>query len=362
MERVPQRPLLPADLVALQREVRPLRLLDLQRLQRRPQRANLLEVEVVKRLGRDGDFLDVKHFDDLLLVHVDQGNNTLDDAGIGVGGIAAQVRDGADQARSLQVGAIDEPGRPGLQRHLVELLVIQAAFPHRLLPAFVFSDDLTGPGVLLDKDVRLDALAFDERADRLPPQVDDGFEGATGRSVQDDNERLARERIAWLVFVHNALEWLVQGDEREERVLPHLGRGAEEIDGAADLFGRQRIERVRIDLPVAADGGSGRRRRRGGADLAGQYQQTDSEFKEDEQAERRTNQKVHWRTDREKEPGPRPTTWGIRMISADPWGSKSNTVEIGASHSLLLPWVCSGPKLQGGYDSHATRTVHAAAR
>ena len=39
-----------------------------------------------------------------------------------------------------------------------------------------------------------------------------------------------------------------------------------------------------------------------------------------------------------------------------------NTVEIGASHSLLLPWVCSGPKLQGGYDSHATRTVHAAAR
>ncbi len=39
-----------------------------------------------------------------------------------------------------------------------------------------------------------------------------------------------------------------------------------------------------------------------------------------------------------------------------------NTVEIGASHSLLLPWGYSGPKQQGGYDSHATRTMHAAAR
>src|SRR5512146_2661676 len=29
---------------------------------------------------------------------------------------------------------------------------------------------------------------------------------------------------------------------------------------------------------------------------------------------------------------------------------KHNTVEIGASHSLLLPWVCSGPKPQGGRD------------
>ena len=39
-----------------------------------------------------------------------------------------------------------------------------------------------------------------------------------------------------------------------------------------------------------------------------------------------------------------------------------NTVQIGASHSLLLPWVCSGPKPPGGHDSHATRTMHAAGR
>ena len=41
---------------------------------------------------------------------------------------------------------------------------------------------------------------------------------------------------------------------------------------------------------------------------------------------------------------------------------KSNTVEIGASHSLLLPWVCRPTRHQGGYDSHATRTLHAAGR
>ena len=43
-------------------------------------------------------------------------------------------------------------------------------------------------------------------------------------------------------------------------------------------------------------------------------------------------------------------------------GASPNTVEIGASHSLLLLWVYSRPKQQGGYDSHATRTMHAAAR
>ena len=40
------------------------------------------------------------------------------------------------------------------------------------------------------------------------------------------------------------------------------------------------------------------------------YQQTDSESKEDEQAERKTNQEVHWRTDREKETGPPPYNMG----------------------------------------------------
>ncbi len=39
-----------------------------------------------------------------------------------------------------------------------------------------------------------------------------------------------------------------------------------------------------------------------------------------------------------------------------------NTVEIGASHSLLLLWVYSRPKQHGGHDSHAARTLHAAAR
>ncbi len=36
---------------------------------------------------------------------------------------------------------------------------------------------------------------------------------------------------------------------------------------------------------------------------------------------------------------------------------KPNTVEIGASHSLLLPCVCKQPGQQGGCDSHASRTM-----
>jgi hypothetical protein len=41
---------------------------------------------------------------------------------------------------------------------------------------------------------------------------------------------------------------------------------------------------------------------------------------------------------------------------------KDNTVQMGASHSLLLPWVCSEPRQPGGRDSHATRTMHAPGR
>ena len=41
---------------------------------------------------------------------------------------------------------------------------------------------------------------------------------------------------------------------------------------------------------------------------------------------------------------------------------KSNTVEIGASHGLLLSWVWEPTRYQGGCDYDATRTMHAAAR
>ncbi len=57
--------------------------------------------------------------------------------------------------------------------------------------------------------------------------------------------------------------------------------------------------------------------------------------------------------------GQDPLTCPVNAVLA--W-IKPNTVEIGASRGLLLPWVCSGPKPQGGCDSHATRTLHAAAR
>ena len=50
------------------------------------------------------------------------------------------------------------------------------------------------------------------------------------------------------------------------------------------------------------------------------------------------------------------------LIQGSGQWAKPNTVEIGASHGLLLPWVFLGPKLHGGHDSHATGTMHAAAR
>src|SRR5208337_1192791 len=43
-------------------------------------------------------------------------------------------------------------------------------------------------------------------------------------------------------------------------------------------------------------------------------------------------------------------------------GYKPNTVEIGASHGLLLSWVWEPTRYQGGCDYDATRTMYAAAR
>src|SRR5271165_5173093 len=43
------------------------------------------------------------------------------------------------------------------------------------------------------------------------------------------------------------------------------------------------------------------------------------------------------------------------------WANR-NTVEIGASHGLLLSWVWEPTRYQGGCDYDATRTMHAAAR
>src|SRR5271157_2420405 len=45
-----------------------------------------------------------------------------------------------------------------------------------------------------------------------------------------------------------------------------------------------------------------------------------------------------------------------------PRGFSPNTVEIGASHGLLLSWVWEPTRYQGGCDYDATRTMHAAAR
>jgi len=41
---------------------------------------------------------------------------------------------------------------------------------------------------------------------------------------------------------------------------------------------------------------------------------------------------------------------------------RANTVEIGASPSLMLPWVCYAPRQHGGCDSHASRTMFVSGR
>src|SRR5271157_4835629 len=49
-----------------------------------------------------------------------------------------------------------------------------------------------------------------------------------------------------------------------------------------------------------------------------------------------------------------------QLIRAAPKRNASpspNTVEIGASRSLMLPWVCSLPRQHGGCDLHASRTM-----
>lgn len=58
--------------------------------------------------------------------------------------------------------------------------------------------------------------------------------------------------------------------------------------------------------------------------------------------------------------------WSRRLRIMSDWTFallfRPNTVEIGASPSLLLPWVCSRPRQHGGCDSHAARTMFVSGR
>ena len=135
LERVhadPQRPLLPAHEVALDREARALGLGDLERLEVGAQRPVVLGV-VAARVGREGDDAEVDHLEHLAPAHVDEGQQALERAGVAVVvGRLAQVGQALGDPAALLVVEAERARRPGVdldQRAVDDAPAVEGGVP-----------------------------------------------------------------------------------------------------------------------------------------------------------------------------------------------------------------------------------------
>jgi hypothetical protein len=252
VEADPQAPLLPAHLVAVDREARALGLRDLDGLDVVAQAGEAGHVvlarhqvrRVVAGLRRDRDDAVVDDADDLHRVEVDLGDEPLDRARIAVlAGLGAHPRERAAEAplRRVVLGA-GVRGGPRVEHR--EREVLDAALAHRLLPALVLEHDLLGRHELLFADRRLDAGAPLGADDLAVGERDDRLEHAHPATLAHDDLGLARHGGPGLPRMERLLGRLVKHDEDEAGLLVEPEFVAQDGGRGGDLVGRQRFERM----------------------------------------------------------------------------------------------------------------------
>jgi hypothetical protein len=238
-----ERPVGPADVVALDLERRPFRLGDLDRLQVRARRADVLG-QVVAGLLRDRDEVPVLHGQHLPGVEVVDDDEVLGRMRVRVvPRVQPRVDQRPDQPAPLVVDAV-VAGRPWLDADQVQ--VGHPAATQRLDHPGVGLARLLGLAELVQHDRRL------RRHRQLRPlggdpgvQVDHGLEGPAGAAVDEDGERLADHRLRRRDQL--PLVRLAQAHRDEPEALRLGGSLPEHLDRAGDLLGGQRVERVGRD-------------------------------------------------------------------------------------------------------------------
>ena len=254
VEADPEPPLLPAHLVALDREARAVRLDDLQRLDVVAEDGAIaggVVAALPRQVGR-AVIVDAQH---LGAVEVDHGAQALDRMGVGIvvllGAVPAERM--AEPPAGL-VGQAVVAGRPGIDLDVLE--IGDAALGERRAEPRIGAGDLADQRDVVDQDARPHAGDGPPVDDRVGHEMDPRLEDRAVGAVEGADERLAREGPTRLEAANDVLRRLAQGDGLEHHAGAEIVRRAHRRRGPPDLVRRQRIERVvgRRDRPGFGNG------------------------------------------------------------------------------------------------------------
>ncbi len=237
-----QRPLLPADQVALHLEARALGLRDLERLEVGAQRSVVLGV-IAAGLGWERHDAQVEHLEYLAAAHVHEGEQPLERPRVAVVLLRlAQVGEAARDAPALLVGEPERAGGPGVDLHLGA--VDDAAAVEGRVPLGVVVQSGQHHDRLLDLQCR-SHVAHDLPAVHLAPGHRDDHLRHVGLGPLQQHQAdtaVDRDVLATVEGAHEVLGRVAQAQVGEtDQVGRHLGAAAREDDlaGGDDLVPRQ---------------------------------------------------------------------------------------------------------------------------
>ena len=241
-----QRPLLPVQRVAVEREGDALGLDDLERLEVLAQPLAGHEVgDVLAHRGGLVDALLVLDLEQLHAVEVDHEVQPGDRVGVRARALLAAVPDVRPADAAAAVGLRDEVRAvgPGVDQHAVHLR--DPAAGERLDDPRVAAQRRVALVELVDGHVRLPVGLVVPARDAILAERDDRLVDLAVVAVPADHHRLADDLVARREVADDRLGGLAQLDRREAPVLAHAALAAQDRRGQADLVRRQRVERVR---------------------------------------------------------------------------------------------------------------------
>ncbi len=241
-----QRPLLPADVIAVDGERRPLRLGDLERLEVLAQLQAGHEVgDVLAHRARLVDAVDVLDLEQLHPVEVDDEVQSGDRVGVRARAVLAAVPDvgPADAAAAMRLGHEVRAVRPGVDQHAVE--VGDPAVRERLDHARVLPQRGVALVELVDGHVRLPVGLVLPRFNAIGAERHAGLVDPAVVAVPAHDDGLAVDRVAGREPGDGRLRGLAQLDRGEAPALADALVAAQDRRRGADLVAGQRVERMR---------------------------------------------------------------------------------------------------------------------
>ena len=233
VQRHVQRPPLPADDVAVDREADPVGLGDVEAPEVVAQRLVVLGQVAAALLGQRHHAVvdDVEH---LTRRHVHEGEQALDRSGVAVvRRLLAEVRDAPGHAPVVLQRVAQVAGRPRVDLDLAE--VLDAPPRERRPEARVLPQGVDRPDALVDAERGAHAFPAVPADDLAAGQVDERLDDRGPGPVDDHQPYLSRRPV-------DPARWLVERDGGEPGTFGQPAAGAHRSDRVGDLLGGERVE------------------------------------------------------------------------------------------------------------------------